>query len=144
MDWKIVDGKQRKFPVCVGREHNVVVAVEMSKYLIATTLRLAAQFSRERAIRLNFEKGCGFRLVQRLNEMRQQLQLPKGDGSGLPALYASEQEIIARYYKETGLDLTETSARRHKAGLGYMSGHVAGGSINLGAQVGAGRATLLK
>ena len=131
-----VGDKERKFPVFVGREHNIAVAVEMSKYLISTTLRLAAQFSKERAVRLNFEKGCGLRLVQRIYQMVDQLTLPQGDGSGLPALYASEELLIEKFYTSRGLTISPARKSKISAGLGYSAGHHAGGKINLGAQVG--------
>lgn len=87
----------------IGRPHHTVVVREMSDYLITTTLRLAREYSKMRRIRLDFERGCGGRLGDRMANLanaqlsEEPVYLASGNPGNLPALYESEREDVERF-----------------------------------------------
>lgn len=131
----------------VGRPHNVAVAVEMTDYLIKTTVRLSNQWARAEPMRnaIDFRKGCMARLCERLNEMRaEQAQQkaeyrPDGNPGNLPALFVSERTAIGLFIKRAMPNVRYTSARPIRGGADGMSaGRSAAAGISLHSQVGGG------
>lgn len=137
----------------VGRPHNVTVAVEMTDYLVKTTVRISNRWGREN-IGMNvidFRKGCMARLAERLNKLRKEQTeqkpeyKPSGNPGNLPALFASERQQIGQVLKTMGV--TYKSARPIRAGeVAAAAGRAAAEGISLHQQVvhGGGRLQISK
>jgi Protein of unknown function (DUF2786) len=121
----------------VGRAHNRAIALSMYDYLQSTVVRLSREYSRERADQLGFQRGCGVRLAERCQELHRLHAKPEvkhAPGSGLPALYQSENELIEDFKKNLGL--VSISNRTRLDGAAAVAGGRAAEGISLGAQVG--------
>jgi hypothetical protein len=143
---EIFKGKLRRCMVIVGRPHNLDVVEDMQDYLVKTTIRLAKEYSSQRKIILDFEKGCGHRLAERIAVMAKQAQEPVASlehqpSGNLPALYKSElqlaQDIVDR---ECGGAMARRSGHR-TGGSGVTAGREAGNKVNLGGQISSTRKT---
>jgi hypothetical protein len=129
----------------VGRPHNVLVALEMTDYLIKTTVRLSNEYGRRNigANVIDFRRGCMVRLCERLlialAEQAKQKPEFKSDGNpgNLPALFVSEREQNARFIAQT-MKIRTTSDRGIKQGSDAMEGRKAADGISLHQQVGGG------
>jgi hypothetical protein len=140
-------GKKKRNHVFVGKPHNVAVARDMSDYLIQTTLRLGRtyrQAGRTRTEHINFMKGCGVRLAERLNELykAQTASAPQratnGNPSNLPALYADEATLVAEYLK-AHTKLRDMRGHIQVYTNGAAAGRAAGNTVSLSAQVAGSR-----
>lgn len=136
----------------IGRPHNVAVAVEMTDYLVRTTVRISNAWSRDpENVGLNvidFRKGCMFRLCERLEAMRAEQRAKKPEWTGptganpgnLPALFVSEGKLVENW-KRSKMETVAAKTRPMKAGAaGFAAGQRAGDGISLHQQVG-GRST---
>lgn len=132
----------------VGRPVNVQVALDMTDYLISTTIRLSNQYGRaNRGLGVNvidFRRGCMARLAERLNEMRREQQAktpeyqPNGNPGNLPALFRSEHEI-ARAWMKQHMNVSFGKTKSIKEGFDAANGRAAAEKIGLNTQVGGGR-----
>jgi hypothetical protein len=130
----------------IGRPHNVVVAVEMTEYLIKTTVRLSNAYGRANigSNIIDFRRGCMDRLAERLYEMlrsqRQQTPEYKSDGNpgNLPALFLSEHQLVKRVMEQAIPGLVYKKQKPLKQGSDAVRGREAANGISLQTQV-AGR-----
>jgi len=118
--------------VFVGTATNIFVAKEMSEYLFNTTMRMAIKYAHEykntayswRQTRLNYERGMGTRLAQRLRELREARVQRPADKSGLPALYDTESQRAKSRMDALGLTkkagFTSVFTRRDAARAGFQ------------------------
>lgn len=133
--------------VFVGSATNIFVAKEMSEYLFNTTMRMAIKYAHEhkdtnyswRQTRLNYERGMGTRLAQRLRQLREaRMQKQTGDKSGLPALYDTEsvraREHIDSLKLTKKVGFTSVFTRRSAAQAGFQDAE----KVSLQAQVPGG------
>lgn len=127
----------------VGRKANVIVAVEMTDYLIKTTVRLSKRYVKEHpgADPIDFRRGCMARLCERCLELvKQQTQAApvfqaNGNPGNLPALYQNERQLINHVLRSMG-----TVSRRAKGlrqGADAIAGRAAAENIGLHTQIGA-------
>lgn len=136
----------------VGRPVNVQVALDMTDYLIATTIRLSNEYGRQnRRLDVNvvdFRRGCMARLSERLDEMRleqaeqKQEFTPSGNPQNLPALYKSEYQL-AREYMRDHMSVRFGKSREIREGVDAQCGRAAADSVSLSPQVGGGRGRLM-
>ncbi len=136
-----------------GRVHNVVVAMEMSRYLIDTVNRLANEAAHGRTndrvkYILSFRSGCATRVCQRLQERKKetsraetQLQL-EGNTTGitnLPALqsaYEREEQLNDDYIAANiGTPASRKSRPHVRSSDGIMDGLKAGDTVSLDPQL---------
>jgi len=138
--------RRKKF-LLIGKPHNAAVAASMFTYLEKTTLRLAREWMRahdgERAEQLDFERGCGLRLAQRLRYMTQEQRAAKAKqtytGTTLPALYDSESKAIEEFL--SGREIGKSKGRGSTInGRGGVAGLQAGSKVSLQTQVNDGSA----
>jgi len=135
-------GKLRRAVVLVGRPHNLDVVESMHEYLVKTTQRLAKEAYRDRREVLQFEKGCGTRLAQRIREMAARARTPapqiahQPGASNLPALYKTELQLAQNIVDQI-CGGSKARASGHKGGgSAVRAGANAANSVNLGAQIG--------
>lgn len=150
-----VGAGERKRYVIVGRPHNRAVALHMMKYLIDTTLRLAAEFSKdprnlsvmkydedgfatgeyevltERAVRISFERGCGERLAQRIR----MLEIEQRARQRAEQKKSTNPDNLPVLY-----DMFERENRAHMETLGLVSMRSRGSSLTGAAAAGAAAA----
>lgn len=97
-------GKPKRITVhvIIGRKANAMVARHMAEYLFQVVERLGKETEkkqkrkdpdRARSYAASFKRGCGFRLAQRLRELR----LGSMEKSGVPALYSDEGKTAEAY-----------------------------------------------
>jgi hypothetical protein len=140
----------------VGRKHNVVVAMEMSRYLIKTVIRLSGQYGRARGLKgaavIDYRRGAFQRLTERLNAMTKEgrdSEAPKWEGGNpgnLPALFASEKALIKRALENSDVKFAPASVKL-KQGHHAAHGRAAAETIGLQPQVhgkGNGRLAIAK
>lgn len=145
-----------------GREHNVVVAVEMFRYFVNTVETLArkareaqeprshalddivsqdAERKRLRKFERAFRFGCAKRLALRIDEkwfdMTRSPQTQLLAGNKLPALYMVNDQAVKDYVQEKyGNQLvTKEEARLPSDFAGLFAGFVAGKDVGLDTQV---------
>lgn len=149
--------KYRKGRTIIGRPHNVIICREMYQYLEATTLRLAKDYARNnptmsetpRALRVGFERGCGVRLAQRLDELyRAQTasgakRSDKGNPANLPALYEDEHKLVKNYMKQN-FNLHTLKGRGSSVNRHGQEGMKAANKVSLNQQVQGSAGRLLK
>lgn len=140
LTWYTSPGRGDTYSI-VGRPGNVAVAREMVTYLVDTVLRLSAQYQREvgGSVRVQFERGCGMRLYNRLLEMRPS-KTSASDASGLPALYENEDLLIKAWLAEQGRTPKISDHEIRASGEHAAAGYAAGSKIGLSPQV-TGRAS---
>lgn len=135
---------RRKRFLVIGKPHNAAIASSMFTYLEKTTLRLAREWMRSeygcRAEQLDFERGCGLRLAQRLREMTREQQQQRAaatyTGTTLPALYDAESKAIEQFL--LGRKIGKSRGRGSSIyGRGGAAGIKAGSSVSLQTQVGS-------
>ena len=82
----------------IGKPHNRAISISMFQHFEKTINRLARERYENRGDIAAFERGCGLRLVQRIDEYYVSLQkpTPKGDTS-VPVLYKSEEKQVQDY-----------------------------------------------
>lgn len=141
--------RKRRVQHFVGKPHNIIVAREMSEYLINTTLRLGKTWQRDNhgthASFVNFIRACGYRLTERVQELHkaQTAAAPQraanGNPSNLPALYADENTLIAQFLKSEGVSLHNVGSRQDAVGAGALAGRRAGDTISLSTQIQGGK-----
>jgi hypothetical protein len=139
----IAPGRKGMGWTIVGRPHNVAVAVEMTEYLIKTTVRLSGKYGRENpgVNVIDFRKGCMARLAERLIEELMKVKMktpeyrPDGNPGNLPALFVSERTLV-KQFMEQKMDVKYKAARPIRAGLDAAAGRAAGNTISLHKQVG--------
>jgi hypothetical protein len=137
-----------------GRAHNVVVAKEMTRYLIDRVNYIGRQASRgqaENKVRymLSFFAGCAQRICERLRERRSQTargETPAlADGregiTNLPALlpaYEREERLNDEFIASLGIKprLVRIKLNRRSAD-GFQAGRRAGNDVGLDTQLGA-------
>lgn len=130
----------------VGRKHNIIMAKDMTAYLIKTTLRLSNEWGRVNPLGqvIDFRRGCFKRLAERLGELYVQTaksEAPKyhanNNPGNLPALYQTEKKLMDAYinmrWKPRAM-----RPQSIKQGWSAMSGRQAGDGISLNKQVGSG------
>jgi hypothetical protein len=129
--------KRKRFLI-IGKEHNAAIAISMFTYLEKTTLRLAREWMRShaggRAEQLDFERGCGLRLAQRLNELVEEQKAAKSaafTGTTLPALYDSEAAAIEEFLAGRQIRSARKSKGTTIKGRGGMAGMRAAEKIGL-------------
>jgi hypothetical protein len=134
--------KLRRAVVLVGRPHNLDIAESMIEYLTKTTLRLAKEYSRDRKEVLQFEKGCGMRLAQRVWALARASQQPapqvtyQPGQTTLPALYKTELELATSIVDGIcGGAVARASGHRGR-GSAIAAGARAGDTVSLGGQIG--------
>lgn len=124
----------KKF-VIAGKSHNRIVAVSMYNYLCATVVRLSRDFSSDTNKRYHFEKGCGYRLTQRVFDEFEKVREPvqTNNPHNLPALYKTELALVADFLADKGL----VDARRKKTSYNQdaYAGYKAANSVSLNNQV---------
>ena len=139
---EIYKGKLRRAVAICGRPHNLDIVESMYEYLETTTKRLAAEYSKDRKFRLDFEKGCGMRISSRILSMaKEAIDPPAGlvtdeTAKNLPALYKTELELASDFiFGFTGNNKARRSG--HKTGShATAAGRAAGDRVNLGGQIG--------
>jgi hypothetical protein len=136
-----------------GREHNVVVAKEMTRYLIDTVNRLGREASRGHPDRvrfmLSFFAGCAQRISERLRERRAEtargvtpaLEDGREGITNLPALlpiYEREERLNDEFIASLGIKprLVRIKLNRRSAD-GFQAGRRAGNDVGLDTQLGA-------
>lgn len=137
----------------VGRKHNVVVAIEMSRYLVSTVLRLSNEHGKRTGATgaqvIDYRRGAFQRLSERLDQMRKdavEAEAPKWNADGnpgnLPALVTSEKALINAALAATGVKVVNKNIKiTHKTDHA-MAGRAAAENIGIQRQVhggGAGR-----
>lgn len=127
----------------IGRPHNVIVAVEITDYLIATTVRLSNAYGRAHpgSNIIDFRRGCMARLAERLNEMRveqtrqkQEWRAP-GNPGNLPALFVSERKQVEVFMKDK-MQIRWGKSKPIKQATDAQRGRAAADGISLSPQVG--------
>lgn len=142
-------GSRPRVWTIVGRPSNVTVAVEMTDYLIKTTVRLSKRYVRENpgADGIDFRRGCMARLVERVMilVMEQRKAKPEyrpdGNPGNLPALYESERSLIQNEMAKMSLRRSKVSPLRE--GADARAGRRAAEDIGLHTQVGGGGGRLM-
>lgn len=132
----------------IGRPHNVTVAIEMTDYLIKTTVRLSGAYGRANigVNVIDFRKGCMGRLCERLQAEMQRAKAsapeyrPNGNPGNLPALFKSEAKLVDEFMRKSIGGLRFKPARPIKAGQDAAAGRAAGDTVSLHGQVGQQRA----
>jgi hypothetical protein len=113
----------------IGKEHNVVVAIEMTNYLIATVERLAKKY--DGSVRGDYKKGLAYRLCERLFEIN------KAEKVECNALVVQEEATIKKYLQEQHTNIksisTKVKTNNHNA---FCKGMSDANSIGLHGQVG--------
>jgi hypothetical protein len=132
--------KLRRAIVIVARPHNAEIIKSMAEYLVATTLRLAKEYSPHRRDRLQFEKACGHRIAARLRDMAKAAEAPQltSGGSNLPALYKTELQLVNDKVEAITGGKTARGSTRLTGSAAERAGRSAGNSVNLGQQLGGG------
>lgn len=131
----------RKAFLLIGKPHNVAVATSMFDYLEKTTIRLGRDWLKAshgtRSEQLAFEKGCGWRIAARLDEMRiAAANQPATGGGGLPALFNNEMQLVQDFLAGMGLRPRAAKARgAGKINAGFFAGRAAAEGVGLGGQV---------
>lgn len=128
----------------VGRKHNVIIAKEMTEYLLKTTIRLSNEYARKTpgGNNIDFRRGCMIRLAERIHEIYRaqaggdKVYNPQGNPGNLPALYASEEDLIQRYMREKFGKIGMARKSTLKYGVHGMAGRKAADGISLNAQMG--------
>ncbi|MGD9678134.1 MAG: DUF2786 domain-containing protein [Vulcanibacillus sp.] len=119
----------------IGKEHNVVVAKEMTTYLFNTVERLSKQHSG--SIRGDYKKGLAYTLCDRLMEIN------NAEKTECTALILQEEVMNNQYLKEKHSGTKEVSTKvRAKNYSAFDQGRIDGNSISLNGQVGGQRSTL--
>lgn len=139
-------GRGMKTWTIVGRPTNVKVALDMTDYLIGTTVRLSNEYGRKNRGQgvnvIDFRRGCMARLAERMTEMRREQQQQKaeyqssGNPGNLPALYENEHRL-AREYMRAHMNVTFGKSRSIKEGIDALNGRRAADKIGLHSQVGS-------
>jgi hypothetical protein len=113
----------------IGKEHNVVVAIEMTNYLIDTVERLAKKYPG--SIRGDYKKGLAYRLCERLHEIN------KKEKVECNALVIQEESMIKKYIQQqhTNIKSVSTTVRTHNYSA-FCHGMNDANSIGLNGQVG--------
>ena len=135
--------KPRKVSVhtFIGRRGNVEAAKALADFLESTVRRLAKEAEAEqrrkhptrdpRAHGNDFKRGCGFRIAERLNELRA-ASTSEGNRTKLPALYLGEDEGAGKYASRVfGADEKVALAQRHEVTVGYLNGEAAADRIEI-------------
>lgn len=138
-------GRGMKTWTIVGRPSNVRVAMEMTEYLIKTTIRLSTEYGKKnRGMGVNvidFRRGCMARLSERLDELRKeqaaQAKVYKSDGNpgNLPALYENS-DVLARQYMKAHMNIKFSRTKAPREGADAANGRAAAERVGLNPQVG--------
>lgn len=139
-------GKGHDTWTIIGRPHNVVVALEMTDYLIATVIRLSNQYGKANigSNVIDFRRGCMARLAERLLVLRAQAAAakpeykPDGNPGNLPALFKSEAQLVEAHMIKSIPGLRYTKAKPLKQGNDAARGRAAAEGVSLHQQVGRG------
>lgn len=154
----VMDNRDRSRFTMFGRPHNLVIAKEMTEYLMDTTRRMSKKYARENedaraviasglkgraSIEAEFRRGCGLRLAERCRELRERQTdqrpewKPSGNPGNLPALYKTElakvEEVMSRTFGKLKSD-----NRKVRGGSHADAGRAAADTVNLSAQLGGG------
>jgi hypothetical protein len=79
----------------------------------------------------DFKRGCGFRIAERLNELRA-ASTSEGNRTKLPALYLGEDEGAGKYASRVfGADEKVALVQRHEVTVGYLNGEAAADRIEI-------------
>lgn len=132
----------------IGRQSNVVTAIEMAKYVVGSINKEARRKARENAggggYERSFCKGAAAAVTQRCLEIRrtaeqQQQQQPAGTGTSLvlASLYKTELDLNMEAVQKTYGKLRVISSEQHSTQSdAFYSGKKYGSSISLNKQVG--------
>lgn len=120
-----------------GIEYRIDIAREMFEYLCETTVRLAREYSPVRRTRLDFERGCGERLKERIREMRDDNQNSQTSGSTALA-ELSLRDKVKLYVAERYPSLKYSKPRSNLKGSGALAGMRAADNVHLGGRLGGG------
>lgn len=141
---KPIVGRERGEWILVGRKHNIVMAQEMTDYLVGATRRLSVAWRKEnretQSAMIDFRKGCFMRLTERVSEMRRQQaesEQPVYSGSNpgnLPALYKTEL-ALANDYAHQHWNLGRGKSRNIKMGNAAEHGRRAGDGVSFNQQI---------
>lgn len=133
-------GGQRGDYALVGRPSSRAVALDMYGYLEATTVRLAREYRKStggpRAEQLDFERGCGVRLANRLQELRKQNEAAAqvvGQGTAL-VLVTEIRET--RDWMSSHMSTRAATNKTSFRGEGAAAGQAAADKVHLGGQIG--------
>lgn len=139
----VVEGKFRKVMMLVGKPHNVEIANSMISYLVRTIGRLRRSHSKNRAMQIQFERGCILALCRRLRELREASSKPDpkaANGSGgLPALYETEANEISNYLAAAHPDMKISRRAKVLMTDSARAGAEAAKNISLSPQVDGGK-----
>jgi hypothetical protein len=128
----------------IGRKHNIIMAKDMTDYLIKTTLRLSNDWFRMNPYgdKTDFKRGCFKRIAERLHDMwletaKSEQPVYHGNNPGnLPALYLQEDSKLRMYIDDRWRTRTSRAARI-KQGVSAIAGRAAGNTVSLHRQMGS-------
>jgi len=113
----------------IGKEHNVIVAKEMTNYLFATVERLSKKHSG--SVRGDYKKGIAYTICNRLYELNKEEKVQ------CSALVVQEESMIKNYLKEKYSDIKSVSTNcRYKNYNAFTAGTNDGYDVSLNSQVG--------
>jgi hypothetical protein len=132
----------------IGRKHNILMARDMTDYLIGTVKRLSKRWKKENfgsgADMIDFRRGCFERLAERLRELHEAqaraarpAYAANGNPSNLPALYESENRLL-KAYVDKNFNVRKASIRGLRVGAAGMDGRRAADGIGLSPQIKTG------
>ena len=128
----------------IGRPSNVIVAMDMTDYLIKTVVRISNDYGRANygSNVVDFRRGCMARLAERLGEeLRRARKAAEpvykslGNPGNLPALFQSEEKQVHLFLKEK-FNVKYVRAKGLKQGQDAERGRSAADGISLHRQVG--------
>jgi len=111
----------------IGKEHNVIVAIEVIKYLFSAVERLAKEYKGKN--KLDYKKGLACRIADRLKELNKQ------DREYCNALVVSEEGFLNKYLKENFNVTTRYSNVRINHNEAYSRGYKDGNNVSLNTQI---------
>ncbi len=122
---KSVKGVSNQF---IGKEHNVVVAIEMANYLFATVERLSKQY--DGSVRGDYKKGLAYKICDRL------YQINKVEKTECTALVVQEEAMVNQFIKEKHNNIKTVSTKVYAKNYGAFSkGMQDGDNVSLNGQV---------
>lgn len=136
----------------VGKESNVITAIEIAKYVVDSIVREGGAKQRaggyDGAWRVSFSKGAAFRVTSRCRALRaDQENATRGTGTSLVLadLYTQEQSANEKYISDVmGQKLVVKGSRTKAPGHGFHEGAEFGDKVGLHRQVGATKQQALK
>lgn len=117
---------KHKESIIIGKEHNILVAVEITKYLIDTVERLCKVLPAN--MRVSYKNGIAYRLYQRLEDSL------KKEKVECTALVVQEEKMVDAYMKTLNCTTKEVGLYSSNSSAYYRGIHD-GDNVSLNPQV---------